>query len=428
MKIEMQSRFWNQSLKASRHSMLMLIGAGVVVAGCDFNPLAQDAPSRIEADDLTDPSNAALLVRSAVSEFECALAQHVFGTGLVSDELRDGSLSEAYWDFDRRSLSPSRAQYASGGCGGGLPGNYMALSSARYLADNALELLDGWTDDQVPDRSDLIAQAAAFSGYSLVLLGESMCSAAIDIGPELSRNELFQIAATRFDRSLATAPDGPIAHLSHAGRARAHLNLGNHGQAEADAAAVPPGFERIASYSDASTRRQNRLFTALYRSPVATVDSSFLNLTVNGIPDPRVDIIDTGGSANDTDVALFQPAKYGEVSSPIRIASWEEAQLIQAEARLDAGDEEGAVAAINRAREQAGLPAYDGGTAAEIHAQIIEERRRELFLEGHRLGDMIRHGLPLSPEPGTPFHRGGLFGDQLCLPLPDVERNNNPNI
>jgi starch-binding outer membrane protein, SusD/RagB family len=424
----MGSRLLNQGWTMARGSVLAAIGAGVIVAGCEFNPLAQEAPSRIEADDLTNPSNAALLVRSAVSEFECALAQHVFGTGLVSDELRDGSLSEAYWDFDRRTLSASRAQYASGGCGGGTPGNYMALSSARYLADYALDLLDGWTDDQVPNRSELIAQAAAFSGYSLVLLGESMCSAAIDIGPELSRSELFQLASSRFDRALAAGAVDQTAHLSHAGRARANLNLGNFGQAEADAAAVPAGFERAASYSDASTRRQNRLFTALYRSPVATVDSSFLNLTVNGTPDTRVNVIDTGGSAGDADVPLLQPAKYSQVSSPIRIASWEEAQLIQAEARLDAGDEEGAVAAINRLRDQAGLPAYAGGTATEIRAQIIEERRRELFLEGHRLGDMIRYGLPLSPEPGTSFRRGGLFGDQLCFPLPDVERNNNPNI
>ncbi|MBA2458981.1 MAG: RagB/SusD family nutrient uptake outer membrane protein [Gemmatimonadales bacterium] len=61
-------------------------------------------------------------------------------------------------------------------------------------------------------------------------------------------------------------------------------------------------------------------------------------------------------------------------------------------------------------------------------SQIIEERRRELFLEGHRLGDIIRYGLPLFPAPGTPFYVGGEFGTQVCFPLPAVERDNNPNI
>lgn len=65
----------------------------------------------------------------------------------------------------------------------------------------------------------------------------------------------------------------------------------------------------------------------------------------------------------------------------------------------------------------------------EVRAQLIEERRRELFLERHRLGDIIRFNITLSPPAGTPFPiKGGVYGNQICFPLPDVERNNNPNI
>ena len=76
------------------------------------------------------------------------------------------------------------------------------------------------------------------------------------------------------------------------------------------------------------------------------------------------------------------------------------------------------------------MPAYDatGQTAAQVLAQIVEERRRELFLEGHRLGDLRRYGLPILPAAGTPFLSGGVYGSQTCFPLPDVERINNPNI
>jgi len=403
----------------------------VALAGCDLNLLEQDAPSRVVADDLTHPSNAALLVRSAISEFECALAQHVIGTGLVAHELRDGSLSEQWWDYDRRTLSPARAQYALNGCGSVVPGNYMALSAARFQADHALSLLEGWTDAEVPQRADLIAQSAAFAGYSLVLLGESMCSAAIDVGPELSRDELFALAESRFERALeaaAAAGNEEITNLVRVGRARARLNRGDLGDAAADALLVPEGFRVDATYSDVSNRRRNRLYTAMYRTPVVTVDSSYHDLTFGGVPDPRVVVVNAGGSALDSDVPLFQAAKYSDVSSPIRIAGWEEARLILAEARLAAGDVAGAVEIINDLHDRVGLPPYGGGTPDEVMAQIIEERRRELFLEGHRLGDLIRYQLPLTPEPGTPFHRGGTYGSQLCFPLPDVERNNNPNM
>lgn len=403
----------------------------MVLAGCDLNLLEQEAPSRVGADVLTHPSNAALLVRSAVSELECALSQHVIGTGLVAHELRDGSLLELFWDFDRRTLTASRAQYATGGCGSNVPGNYMALSAARFQADNALKLLEGWSDTEVQQRTDLIAQSAAYSGYSLVLLGESMCSAAVDLGPELSRNDLFTLAEDRFNRALeaaGAAGNSEIAYLSRVGRARARLNQGKLSQAGADAALVPEGFRVNATYSDISARRRNRLFTALFRTPVVTVDAAYRGLTFGGVPDPRVAVVDAGGPATDSDVRLFQASKYANVTAPIRIAGWEEAQLILAESKLAAGDASGAVDIINLLHDRAGLPHYAGGTPDEVKAQIIEERRRELFLEGHRLGDLIRYDIPLTPAPGTPYPRGGTFGSQLCLPLPDVERNNNPSM
>ena len=73
---------------------------------------------------------------------------------------------------------------------------------------------------------------------------------------------------------------------------------------------------------------------------------------------------------------------------------------------------------------------YTGATdAASIQSLIIDERRRVLFLEGFRNYDMQRFNVPFSPAVGEPYPiKGGTYGNTRCLPLPDVERFNNPSI
>jgi hypothetical protein len=83
--------------------------------------------------------------------------------------------------------------------------------------------------------------------------------------------------------------------------------------------------------------------------------------------------------------------------------------------------------------------AVDVGDAVAMMDLIIEERRRELFVEGgHRMNDMLRfegtpREIPWLGEPGS-IHPdgvdsvGGAYGDVTCFPLPTVERIGNPNI
>ena len=61
-------------------------------------------------------------------------------------------------------------------------------------------------------------------------------------------------------------------------------------------------------------------------------------------------------------------------------------------------------------------------------AELIDQRRRELFLESHHLGDLIRFDMPFNPAVGAPYHFGGTYSNQRCLPLPAAERLNNPLI
>jgi starch-binding outer membrane protein, SusD/RagB family len=405
-----------------------LVGLGAALAGVfcltlaacsDITSLKQESPGRINAGDLEQPESAALLVESAVGDFECALGDYVVAAGLVGDELANANLANRLWDFDRRTILPTNTVY----------------STESFDADNALRLLDGWTDEQVPGRVGLIATAGAYAGYSLVLLGEGMCSAALDVGPELSPAQILTEAEARFTRAIeaaTTAGDDQTLNLALLGRARARLGLGNLAGAGADAALIPAGFLVDATYSGAKTQRENLVFTSLYRDLLHTVDVPFRDVTFGGAPDPRVSVVDAGTTGADAATEIFQALKYPSIDSPIPVARWEEAQLILAEADVAAGDVGGAVGIINTLHADAGIPAYGGGTPEEVRGQVIEERRRELFLEGQRLGDIIRYGLPLFPAPGTPFPAGastsGVYGTQVCFPLPTVERDNNPNI
>jgi hypothetical protein len=412
---------------------LVFIVLGALVACSEI--LKQEAPSRVPAELLNDPGFAQLRVRSAVGDFECALAHYIIATARVGDEFADAQLGEAGWDYDRRTIDPVRGgPYATVSCNAGtlIPGYYVPLSVARFQADEILRLLEGWTDEQVASRDSLIAVAAAYAGYSLVYMGETMCSSAIDVGPELTPTDLLTEAEARFTRAIeagtaAAALD--VVNLAYIGRARARRGLGNLTGARTDAELVPTGFVYNATYSSAVFRRENRVFTQLFRDNASTVQDPFRDLMTEGVADPRVVVMDGGQIGHDNTTPVFLTTKYPAIDSPIPIARYEEAQLIIAEALIAAGSPGSAVTIIDARRSQLGIPAYSGPTdAVSVQNLLIEERKRELFLEGHRLADIIRYDLPLDPAPGTPFPKGSQFGTQVCFPLPDVERLNNPNI
>jgi hypothetical protein len=218
-----------------------------------------------------------------------------------------------------------------------------------------------------------------------------------------------------------------LLNLARVGRARARLDKGDLAGAAADAALVPEDFVYVLEGSDVSGRYYNRVYSQNNASNSATtVAVAYRDLTVQGMPDPRVPVRVTDTLSGDQQNRLARQLKYDALTADMPLATGVEAQLILAEAR---GGAEG-VAILNalRAREGVELPALTPEEEAAFQATVYQERSRELWLQGTRWYDLRRGSLPLVPAPGTAYVKGGSYGDQRCWPLPDVERLANPNI
>jgi hypothetical protein len=410
----------------------------ILVGACgDIFSLDQQNPGQLSTETLFVPANAQLLTNGAISDFECAFGKYVVANGLLADELITAIAQTVNYDYERRTLATSSPVGTNACATVQQPGVFTPLSTARGSADTALARLEGWTDAEVPNRQRLIGQLAAYAGYSLVLLGEGMCSAAINVGPEMTPAQLFAESVLRFDKAVTAATaanDQTTLSFARLGRARALLNTpGSLAAAETDAATILPGFAVNTSPDAVNPRRQNFVFVhAGGLNSHSSVDPTFRNVMLGAIPDPRVLVTNTGRAGTAPGTVVWTANKHAALTTPMPIADYAYAQLIVAEARVAANDLPGAEAAINNARNtRAGMPQYSiaGQTATLVRDTVIEERRRELFLEGHRLGDIRRYNLPLSPAIGAAYAAGGgVYGDQSCFALPDVERINNPNI
>ena len=66
--------------------------------------------------------------------------------------------------------------------------------------------------------------------------------------------------------------------------------------------------------------------------------------------------------------------------------------LVRAEALNEGGDPDGAMSMVNQVRSRAGLIGLSGLNQQEMRDAILEERAKELFMEGHRKIDLVRSG------------------------------------
>ena len=181
-------------------------------------------------------------------------------------------------------------------------------------------------------------------------------------------------------------------------------------------------------YSNADNVTRNKVYEINVRDHNLTIGEPYRDVRFAGTPDPRVSITDAMTTGSGTTREIFTTDKFDSPDSPMELATWEEAQLIMAEAAVADARLQDAVDIINALHSNVGLPTFSSTDATEITQQIVYERAAEFFLDGHHLQDIKRLNIPLDPPPGTDLPFGGSYGDEMCFKLPAIEFLNNPSI
>ena len=438
--------------------LLAGIALAVSAAACnDF--LKVTNPGAIEADKIADSSYASLLVNGTISEFQNIATRYALYSSVFSDETRNHHVFAENRDIDLRVLGEFTGLNATE--------VYNPLQRARFIADTSATLLKAYgigpTQADTLNRRIAIARVLSYSGYSHILLGEAVCDPPIDLSGPLSADPVFGRAVSRFNEAISFATQARAGALSAAqtaladsmlnwarvGLARAELNRNNKAAAAAAAAQVPATFEFRVFHSANSARENNPFFNAASQAPASTwisLEPKWKRLNDPRIPTPATPEITQGLYRPDTvgtAVGAFVPNAPSSFSgwngtvtgveftmaTSMRLASGLEAQYIVAEA---AGPVAATLAFVN-ARRAVGLQPPVNLTGDALMAELRDQRARDFFLDGHRLGDLRRY---LRFYQVDEFTRGAYagstsgeqYGTATCFPISQGERNANPNL
>lgn len=432
--------------RCSRLTTVLALAGAMVASGACNEFLAVDNPSAIQQEDLTDPRYASLIANGVVGEFQPMFSNLAWWNGVYADELYNRAVFFEEGLIDQRNVTEVNGTFSTF--------LYGPLHRTRWLADDGASRLKAVLGDTAT-RDIRLARVLAYGGYSYLYLAEMQCTSPIDRSVPKTPDELVALAVARFTEAIAVATAAKAAqtvpttatalgadslrYLSLIGAARASLYANKRTEAAGYAATViaqaPANWEARVYYSANSTRENNWFWNRLTSSTSGVVTNTpFLAMA----GDPRIPRIATGARAN----VPLSPIGFSSWSNTPagadfvqggfqRFASRLEAEYIAAEV---AGPSPAMLAFIN-ARRAVGLQAaLTGISDAAMAAELRDQRRRDLYLSNHRLGDLRRYKrfLQIDEFQQGPYP-GSTTGDTYnaaatCWPLPLAELSDNPNV
>jgi hypothetical protein len=408
--------------RCSRAPVCALV-ALAVASGCSDITQVQ-GPAVITPSDVNNPAGALSLRAGALSSLFGSFAGQSLYSGLLVDEFSaSSSQSAASFPEDQRVLTVGNSgNYPFGGLSGGRIDAKIAITALKQFS---------------PQPPSYIGELYALIAASEIEFAEDICSGvplAIvtgvtpRYGPTLSRQQLVRQALIDLDSAAtySTSSDS-IANLVAVLRGRAYSDSGNLVAASTAVQNVPVTFAYTAELSD--TNNPNAIYQQIVSNGVITVSD---REGINGLPfvsanDPRLPTVAL--QANGT--AVVAPAAASNGSSPLTMASGIEAQLLQAEAALSAGQVGTWSSILNALRQNGISPSMapltaDSTTGASPSMQLavmFRERAFWLFGTGHREGDVRRlvrqYGLPVNTVYPTGPYFGGpsQYGSSAVFPV-----------
>ena len=429
----MVSRYSSWSPRGTMRLMAMtaLVGS-VTLSGCDLEVVN---PGPIADEFLDDQGSWPAILTGSRANLTRAMNIHITDGALRARELHISDVND--WNgfsFPAHIGQPveDAPSYLS---------SWNAGHAARWIAEDLLRRAGGVLDDAAFASHPVIAQGQLWAGYANRVLGEYYCDAVFDGGPLLPNSAYFERAEGHFTAAIATAAASnqpTIETAARAGRASVRVHLDDWAGAVQDAGAVQGPFQFDMTFA---TDADWRFYNALSQSTGQTVWNTQFGDYYTQTGDPRTPWTDNG-MANSTvhpweaGITWWVQQKHVALSSAVRLSSWQEMRLIEAENLLRQSDMTGAMNLISSVRQAAGVADWPTpATLDEAWSLLKRERGIELWLEGRRLADLRRWDETLTPGALQPEDLGGvanggpdLSNRVLCLPVTGTERERNENI
>jgi hypothetical protein len=409
------------------------VGAlALAMAGC-HDVLSVTNPGAIQEGQLDDPALVQLIVNGAIGEFQYAYGQYAQWSAVLSDEAYTDHTNVDVRDFSEHKITDLNDINAN---------TYQYVHRALHSADAATERLKAEVATPASDIN--VATTLAYAGYSYVLLGEGWCESPVNLSAPIASDSLLKIAIARFQEAITVATAArqganvnaaqDLIYMSQVGAARAALKLGNLTLAKSFASQVPASYVKYNYYSQ-NTVRENNALNALTHATGASLamGTHFLGLNDPRVPQPASTQLGLTGGAIYTPLTPYMytgwvasgPAPRIDFGSDIKFATGLEAQYDLAEAD---GPTQATLDFVN-ARRAVGGEAPVSLSGAALMAELAEQRARDFYLTGQRLGDLRRYaaaGNDMFPKGLYPLFND-TYGDAKCMIVPLSEKTGNPN-
>jgi starch-binding outer membrane protein, SusD/RagB family len=380
-------------------------------------------------------------------------------TALFTDEMHESDFYTNHLQIDLRAQSRDNAT---------LDNLWYLLHRARVAGDQTAA---GYVqyDSTNPGRLTMLN----LSGFASEMLAESFCgniplgsynttTGDVIYGAPVGTDSVIRVAKNHFLMTLLVAShDTQSANVSAVqyevqralvGLARALAYEGHLDSAATVAAQVMDTYKDSIERSANSPAEQNGVYyytNIEVRYGITSGEgTNGLNFAIDGANgDPRIQVgypnsIQTIIGYDDFTLDTVQQKYPGYGASGV-LAGGAEARLIQAEDYLVDGNPGAALSMINQARQDAvvggmaSIPNWPAGiTQSEMIDTLFAERAYDLWLTGHRVGDLRRlvrptggmtpgYGRdPTTEWPTGTYFKGGSYGTNVALLIPRDEDNN----